>query len=454
MTIFADLVMMAFVPAALVLFMILPARRAVLATLVIGALFLPMVEYRFEGAPAYNRFAATSLAMLVGVFIFDSGRITAFRPRLLDMPMAIWCLSPFVTSISNGLGEYDGMSAVVDQTLLWGVPYFIGRLYLGDREGLKDLAVAIVVGGLLYVPLCLYEIRMSPQLHTMFYGFHQHDFKQVYRLGGWRPTVFMQHGLAVGMFMTGASLLGMWLWYTGAVKRIMGVPMLLLVPPLVVTAILCKSLGALVLLAAGMLVLFAAAGTRSRLILVILLIPPLFYVGTRTAGGWSADNLVSTARMVDPVRAESLEFRIFHENMLIGRAMDRPILGWGRWGRNRVTDEHGRTQTVTDGLWVIAFGTMGLVGLSALYMWLLVPPGVVFVRAKAIGSAITAAPVGLAVVLVLYSIDAIFNAMLNQMWTVIAGALVSAVAISTVARARGAATGKVRSGDRVRGQLA
>ena len=59
-----------------------------------------------------------------------------------------------------------------------------------------------VLGGLIYVPLCLFEVRMSPQLHNMVYGFAQHSFGQTVRGGGWRPMVFMQHGLAVGLFMS------------------------------------------------------------------------------------------------------------------------------------------------------------------------------------------------------------------------------------------------------------
>lgn len=440
MTVLADLALFAMVPLTLLLFMLLPPRRAVLAAFLIATLLLPMAAYTFEGLPTYNKFSAASVSVLLGVLIFDSGRLAMLRPRLLDIPMVVWCLSPAVSSLTNGLGEYDAFSAVADQVLIWGTPYLMGRLYLGDREGLQDLAGGIILGGLVYVPLCLYEIRMSPQLHAMLYGFHQHDFTQTYRFGGWRPTVFMQHGLAVGMFMTVAALLAAWMWYTGAFRRILGVPMVLLAPPLMMTAVLCKSLGALVLLVAGVVALFSASTLRTRLILLILIVPPVLYIGTRTVGGWSGGALVETARMVDEQRSRSLETRIYHENLLIGRAMERPAFGWGRWGRNRVVDEQGRNQSITDGLWVIAFGTMGVAGLAALYGWLLGPPWVVFWRVESIGSAVTAAPIALAASMVLFATDAIANAMINQLWAVIPGALVSAVAISSAARrGRGAA---------------
>jgi hypothetical protein len=438
MTILADLVMIAFIPAALVLFMVLRPRRAVLAILLVGTLLLPMVSYSLPGVPSFTRYSATSIALLLGVFIFDSGRVAGFRPHLLDLPMVVWCLSPFGSSLTNELGVYDGLSAIADQVLIWAVPYFIARLYFGDRTGLRELAMAIVIGGLVYVPLCLYEIKMSPQLHAIFYGDHQHDFSQTMRMGGWRPTVFMQHGLAVGMFMSIASLLAIWLWQTKAVKRVMGVPMVLIVLPLLGTTLLCKSTGALLLLFVGLGAMYAASVLRSRLLLVLLVLPPMLYMAGRGTMGWSGRDLVEVSMVLGEARAQSLETRIYHETLLIEKALEKPALGWGRWGRNRVTDEHGRNQSITDGLWIIAMGTMGVIGLAAMMGWLLGPPLVVFLRIPAVGSAATAAPVALAVSLTLYAGDAIMNAMVNQFWMAIAGALVTAVAQSARARRQAA----------------
>lgn len=56
----------------------------------------------------------------------------------------------------------------------------------------------LVIAGLIYTVPMLYEIRMSPQLHTIFYGYFPHSFGQQARGGGFRPVVFMGHGLLVG----------------------------------------------------------------------------------------------------------------------------------------------------------------------------------------------------------------------------------------------------------------
>jgi hypothetical protein len=128
------------------------------------------------------------------------------------------------------MGANDGISVNYPQELQWGVPYFVGRLYFCDVEGLRELAIGIFIGGLIYVPLCLFEMRMSPQLHVWLYGFHQHNWRQAYRFEGWRPTVFMQHGLAVALWMVIAAMVGYWLWRTRTVLMLWKVPMSLLVP--------------------------------------------------------------------------------------------------------------------------------------------------------------------------------------------------------------------------------
>ena len=68
-------------------------------------------------------------------------------------------------------------------------------------------------------------------------------------------------------------------------------------------------------------------------------------------------------------RAESLNYRIYAETLLLERARERPVLGWGAWGRSRVKDDDGRDRVAVDGLWIIFLGTNGLVGLLSFYLW-------------------------------------------------------------------------------------
>ncbi len=425
----------------LVLFAFLTPRRAVLASFVLAWLFLPVAGYELPGLPDYTKITATSYGVLLGILIFDFGRVGRLRFSWLDVPAVVLCLSPMASSLTNGLGAYDGASAVLFQIIMYGVPYIVGRLYFNDREGLRDLALAILFGGLVYVPLCLYEIRMSPQLHKLVYGFHQHDFGQTKRFGGFRPMVFMQHGLAVGLWMTCASLVGIWMWRTGALRQIKGWSISIVVAGLLVTTVLCKSAGSLALLALGTATLFATQWMSSKVFLACLIAAPIVYMGFRASGDWSGESLIAASRFMGDERAESLQFRMENEDLLAEKAWQRPVFGWGGWSRNRVYDDRGRDVSVTDGLWIIVFGQRGLVGLGALYSMLLLPVGLLVSKlpTNRIADVENAAVVVTGVLIVLFATDCIFNAMPNPLFVAAAGGLTSFVFAYRLPRPRSAA---------------
>src|SRR5687767_13048880 len=162
---------------------LLPGRRAVVCAYVVAWLFLPVYEYKVPGLADWTKMSATSITLIIGVLFLDFGRVAAFRPRWFYGPIILWCLCGGASSLANGLGPYAGLSTVLDHIVVWGLPYFLGRLYFSDVEGLRDLALGLFIGGLAYIPFCLYEIRMSPQLHSIVYGFHQHSFSQTKRFG-------------------------------------------------------------------------------------------------------------------------------------------------------------------------------------------------------------------------------------------------------------------------------
>src|SRR5207253_8876206 len=115
---------------------------------------------------------------------------------------------------------------------------------------LRRLAIGIFAGGMVYVPLCLLEMRIAPTLHLRVYGYHARvDFSQTMRYGGYRPTVFLEHGLWVGMWMMAATLLGIVLWRTKVIKKLWNYPINWLLLVLFVTFILVKSTGAYLYLA-------------------------------------------------------------------------------------------------------------------------------------------------------------------------------------------------------------
>jgi O-antigen ligase len=420
----AHAVLLGWIPLAVLLFFILPKRRAIIASFVIGWLFLPVMGYPIKGLPDLDKMMAVNLGALLGLVLADRGRsLMAYRPHWIDLPVIVWCLCPIASSLSNGLGLYDGLSVAFEQTVAWGVPYLIARTNFTTIADLRELAVGIVLAGLVYVPLCLYEVRMSPQLHNIFYGFYQHSFVQTKRMGGFRPMVFMNHGLMAAMLMSMSAMLAGWLWYSGTLRRLWGVPMSVIAGVLLVTAVLCKSATAMGALAIGVLALLATRHLRTALPLIVLvLMPPMYLIGRGTEA-LPKPVLLSTAEMIagEP-RAQSLEYRLDEEEPLFARAMERPIFGWGGWNRSRRIDadkdEKGRRMQVTDSLWIAALGQNGFVGLISVVTTLLLPPLLVFSllpqsrRVRPPGAVMT----GLALICVLFMFDCLLNAMINPIY--------------------------------------
>jgi hypothetical protein len=429
MTPLAYIALFGWIPIVVVLCALLPGRQAA-ATGVIGAwLLLPPYILPIAGLPDYSKNTAASIGIMLGTLLFAPQYLLNFRPRWYDLPMLLWCLSGIASSLQNGLGLYDGVSDAVIQSLRWGLPYLFGRLYFGDAVGLRYFVVAMVIGGLCYTPPCLWESRMSPQLLAQLYG---DSSWQGTRLGGYRPHVFFTTGLECGMWMTAASLAAWWTWRCGALKRIGQVPFgSVLLPILLVTTIFCRSIGALALLVGGTSVLWLSTRFKTRLLMAALLLVPPVYVSVRVTNTWSGRQAVDLANaVVGPVRAESLEYRFKCEKLLVARALQQPIFGWGGWMRNMVyfnPDTEWKKVVPPDGLWIATLGTKGFVGLTLLYTAMALP-AILFLRrfpARLWGDPRLAAGSLAAALLGVYMVDCLMNGFVNIIYITLAGGLMS-----------------------------
>lgn len=437
MTPLVPITMFGWIPVVVALFLKLKPRHAVTVAFIAAWLFLPVVKYSLPGLPDYTKMTATCWGIFIAAFLFDQQRMLAFRPRVVDLPMILWCLCPIASSLTNELGLYDGISAALENTVVWGFPFLIGRLYFSNLEGIREFALGIFYGGLVYMPLCLLENTMSPQLHRWVYGFHQRSFAQTIRFGGWRPMVFMEHGLMVGLWLASASLTSFWLWTTGTMKRIKNVPFVWFMLALFFTSVMARSFGALALLAMGVGILYVVKKFNAKIMVVFLIIIPMMYISTRATGAWDGYNLQEfIAYNISYERAMSLWTRMENENILVEKALQRPLFGWGGWGRSRVFDEEGNDITVTDGLWIIILGQRGLVGLGLFTLSLLLPI-ISFYKlysAKSWVKPQVAPAVVLAVLLGIYTIDNLLNAMVNPIFAVIAGGLAGLEKEATASR--------------------
>jgi hypothetical protein len=258
--------------------------------------------------------------------------------------------------------------------------------------------------------------------------------------------VFLQHGLAVGMWMDSATLCAFWMWQTKAVKNLFNVPMIAWLGILFVTTVLCKSTAGLAFLMAGIGILYSIKFTRMPfMLLFVIAVAPLYMFVRAYSINAHREEIAATlgqehaigeplgegavalcSKFFGDERTQSFEVRVRSENQLAAHALEQPWFGWGRWNRNRVKDLSGKDAAPTDGLWVIALGVNGIVGLTAFTIAILMAPLLIWYRCPLTywDHPGVAAAVAMAVLLSLYMLDNILNAMPDPIFTLALGGLV------------------------------
>jgi len=426
--------MFGFVPFAFWLFGKYEPRVAVAAVFVVGWSFLPQAEFIFPVIPDYTKVSALGLAAVLALYSKDPKILSTFKFHPVDLPMTAWCVAPFFSSVTNGLGAWDGMSAILQQVFEWGVPYFVGRLYFGELTAMKILGIAMFLGALVLAPLAMFEIVMSPQLHIMLYGWYPHDFSQTKRGGGYRPSIFMHHGLELAIWMVAGLFLGWQLMLQKTLTKqvpLLRVPLFPSVMGLTAVTVLCKSSGALMLFIFAMGVYISSRLIKFALPFFVLIAIPVLYMNLRATGAWDGQNLIDAAERAtgSAERAESLAYRIHNETMLVEKARQREMFGWSGYRRSFVTNEEGEYISVPDGMWILTFGKNGLFGLTALTLTILLAPILFALKwpASTWGDPLVAPSAAFAVLLGVTMIDNLFNAMYNPVMMLACGGLSSLV---------------------------
>jgi hypothetical protein len=357
-------------------------KKGAFLALLLAFMFLPAYfTIDFPGIPPLDKFSITSLTIIVFMILsgqnFGLNRLSKF----CRMVIFIFMFSPLMTVFFNGetylhiksLSFYDGIAMVINN-IIYVVPFLIGAKYFNSYEDqffiFKTLAISVVF----YSFLALYEIRMSPQLHNIFYGFFPHDWLQQIRGGGFRAVVFMGHGLLVSMFIV--VCLGVWAALARDKIRVFKVNIgnIFVIAFILVTLILMKSLAALIY---GLFLIFAInyiSTKKIHLISVILTIIFVTYPLTSSLNLFPHQKLVEVAYSFNPERGQSLEYRFGNEETLLSHALEKQFFGWGGWGRNRVYDPNtGEDITVADGKWVLTIGIRGWIGFLAEYLLMILP---------------------------------------------------------------------------------
>ncbi|MFY0597541.1 MAG: hypothetical protein JXQ85_14010 [Cognatishimia sp.] len=369
-----------------VFFKRLPVRRALIWSFLCGYLILPPYPtgFDFPLLPPLNKETLPNIAAAFLVIVVAKERID-FWPKstVMRVLLATFVFSPIFTVFTNGepvLFAASGLRglylmdivALIFNQLIMVLGFVLARQFLFKQEHLRELMMALFIAGIVYAFPMLLEVRLSPQLNVWIYGYFPHSFEQMVRGGGFRAAVFLAHGIWAAMFIfvaLGAALIlwrnepkrGRQWYFIGAIF-------------LAVVLVLNKTLGPVVYgVVLGTILLFSNWRIQAR-IAVVLAVLVIAYPMAKTVNFVPEDKILSIAEKASVDRANSLRFRFQNENILLDRALEKPLFGWGTWGRNHIHDPvTGRILTVSDGRWIVTIGVFGLVGFLAEFGLLAVP---------------------------------------------------------------------------------
>lgn len=428
----------------LVLFLTMSTQRAIVTSLVGAYLLLPFsLSYDFPGVPLLDKNSIPNIvAFLLALVLGRSGEFRWIRSAPVNLLVFLYVVSPFATGFTNsdpvqigsvflpGLTLYNSVSTAAGRAIEL-MPFILGAGLLNTERAHRDMLLVLVVAALAYTPPIFLEILKGPFIQARLYGIDPGDFfQQQIRGDSFRAMVLMGHGLTVSSFLGVAVLAAVGMWRSK--MRIWGVPALLCCLYLFGVLILNKSAGAaiFVILIAPLLAFLSARRFLTLALAVGLVV--VTYPALRASGIIPVEYVSTTASSFSKDRAESFNTRIRNEEILLSRAKQRPLFGWGGWNRNRVfvVTAWGSTTdiTLTDGTWIIMLGTSGWIGYIAVFGLLCYPFWHLFRRRK---MGISPATVALVAMLMFNVLDLIPNSSLRPITWLFAGALAGFTTVRT-----------------------
>lgn len=392
------ILIVAFIPVLSIAVMALAknVERAVVLIVFLVLMYAPVGAYiRFPSTPYLWKDNIAYVGVLLGAVINCPHLLVRGRP--LGWPQTLVVVMMFAavfTALTNtdslvygqqiivvipGLKINDGLFMSFTDVLETWAPFFVGVAFVRTADNMRTMFRYVTSLMLVYALWMFVELRMSPQMHQWIYGYRAHNqFLQTIRWGGWRPMVFMRHGLQLSLFTFQVLMMSVAMlrnkeepWIFGRKdianwKLVSGFLFVLLV--------LTKSTGAIMygmIFAPLVLILSPKAIMR---IAVFLAFMSLYYPIGRAYGMIPTKTITRTVwDTFGAERAESIKFRFRNEDELLDKAYERLWFGWGKYGRQFNYDYLGRQSTTPDGYWIIMLGCRGIFGHLSSFVMLLWP---------------------------------------------------------------------------------
>ncbi len=431
---------------------------ATLAVLLSGWVFLPVGNYPAGSAESIFPFWITGLATssnmlltkawvapfaaLCGAAVFDAKALFAFRPRLADAPMLAWCAWPWVQSLVV-VADPQPAGFVSTAYLLgsWGLPWLLARLYFAHAEGQWLMLRALTYSALACLPFSLYEGLKGPVAYGFLYEAHPFSADGAERYFGFRPLGFFEHGNQFGMWVSMCALVAVWRRAAlppGRSRKIALVAAIVAVS----MAVAAQSIGSLLLMIVGVMLLSSSQFVRTRLVVLVTMgtitlsaavyasgVIPINHIGKGTAWGQSVVNMFRAAGR------GSFTWRISQDQKLLAEIRANPVVGSAQW------DWWRAKSTRPWGLAMLLLGQFGAVGLVLCFGSVLWPAlRAAWEAPLAAGWQANATPLLLATLVALAMLDALMNSFIFFPAILIAGSLAGQQARSRTDRVSVTAT--------------
>jgi hypothetical protein len=406
--------------------------------LILPVMFLPALINLPFAALDKHRVAVLSIGVALGLFHRHELLARAPGRRFPLFVLLVLALGASQTMRTNrdplhfgsltlpGLGARDALWMVYGFFVDAYLPFVIGQRVFKTARDLRDLFEVLSKCALIYAPLCLIEMRLSPQLSNWVYGYFPHAFDQTMRGTGYRPVVFMNHGLSVAMFLFSGFCASVALHKSGSASSPSPKHSASFIGALLLAG---RSLASIIYsLVALILIVRSSSKMLARIVLVVAIIV-VGYPALRAA------DLIPTAEIdaffsrISEERGSSLAFRFDQEQVLLARALERPVFGWGGWGRSRIFQTWGdpvegvTDVSITDGAWIIVLGASGVVGFCGSFALLIMPLlRYLFYRSR-LQRSLQALLGTLALIVAFFTLDLLPNAISDLLPLTYAGAL-------------------------------
>jgi hypothetical protein len=366
------------------------------------------------------------LSAFVMAGLFNASAIRAWRPCMIDLPMVLWCVWPLIAGTYAAAPNPETWIATAYVTGSWGLSWLLGRIWFSGPDGALILMKAISFAGLALVPIAFVESFNPPELYGLFYGPHPFRFDGVERYFGYRPIGFFENGNQYGIWVSLSALTSIWL--AVALWRLPGGKTFALTA-LITTlmALASQSIGAILLMLAGLLLLFVwgqwfvmpvLIGSFFILSLAGVIhlsgVLPLDFIARETEAG----------RMILSFFREmgrgSFLWRLSQDFKSLGLIQSNGLLGSAQW------DWWRPSNTRPWGLAILLMGQYGITGSILAFSSIFSVGWIALIRMKnARPWQLTSIPVAMAVVILLALGDALFNSFFYFPAILLAGALAS-----------------------------